>query len=81
MLKITIKELHRTTGEYVRRAGASRSPVMVTDHGKPVAVLTRPSQLKPRRRRRTLLPAYKALMAKAPGDELIDDLDAVRGDR
>jgi prevent-host-death family protein len=81
MLKITIKELHRTTGKYVRQAGASRSPVMVTDHGKPVAVLTRPSQLKPRQRRRTLLPAYKTLMAKVSSHDLIDDLAAVRGDR
>jgi prevent-host-death family protein len=79
--KITIKELHRTTGEHVRRAGASRSPVVVTDHGKPVAVLSSPALLKPRRRRRTLLPAYEALMAKKPGRDLMDDLNAVRGER
>ena len=81
MRKITIKELHQTTGEYVRRAGTSRSPVVVTDHGKPVAVLASLSLVKPRRRKRTLLPEFKALMAKPPGSDLMDDLDAVRGDR
>jgi prevent-host-death family protein len=81
MLSITIKELHQTTGECVRRAGASRSPVVVTDRGKPVAVLTSPSMLKPKRRKRTLLPEYKALMAKAPSGDSMDDLNAIRGDR
>ncbi|MEO5961007.1 MAG: hypothetical protein ABIZ49_02570 [Opitutaceae bacterium] len=78
---ITIKELHATTGEHVRRIGALRSPVLVTDRGQPVAVLGNPSLFKPRRRKRTLLPAYKALMAKTPGNDLLEDLDAVRGDR
>ena len=81
MLRITIKELHQTTGECVRRAGASRSPVVVTDHGKPVAVLTSPSLLRPKRRKRVLLLEYKALMAKTPSGDLMDDLNAVRGDR
>jgi antitoxin (DNA-binding transcriptional repressor) of toxin-antitoxin stability system len=81
MSSITIKQLHQTTGECVRRAGTSRSPVIVTDRGKAVAVLARPSMLKPRRRKRTLLPEYKVLMAKPPGDDLIDDLNAVRGER
>jgi len=81
MLRISIKELHETTGECVRRAGASRSPVIVTDHGKPIAVLANPSLLKPKRRKRVLLPEFKALMAQPyPGNSL-DDLDAVRGDR
>jgi len=78
---ISIKELHKTTGEHVRRAGASRSPVLVTDRGEPVAVLASLALLKPRRRKRTLLPDYKALMAKAPGNDMLDDLDAVRGER
>ena len=81
MLSITIKELHETTGECVRRAGASRSPVIVTDHGKPVAVLANPALLKPKRRKRVLLPEFKALMAKAIVTNTIDDLDEVRGDR
>ncbi len=78
---ITIKELHATTGEHVRRIGASRSPVIVTDRGQPVAVLASPSLLKPRRRHRTLLPEFAALMARPPETDLLDDLNAVRGDR
>jgi antitoxin (DNA-binding transcriptional repressor) of toxin-antitoxin stability system len=81
MQSITIKELHQTTGEWVRLAGKSRAPVLVTDHGKPVAVLANPSLLKPKRRKRVLLPEFKALMAKPPGNDMLDDLDAVRGDR
>lgn len=78
---ITIKELHATTGEHVRRAGASRTPVLVTDRGQSVAVLANPAQLKPRRRKRTLLPEYERLMAKTPGSDVLDDLRAVRGER
>jgi prevent-host-death family protein len=81
MRSITIKELHQTTGEHVRRAGASRSPVIVTDRGKPVAVLTSPALVKAKHRKRTLLPEYKALMAKPPGNDVMSDLDAVRGER
>ena len=80
-MKITIKELHRTTGEHVRRAAASKQPVIVTDHGKPVAVLANPSLLKPKRRKRVLLPEFKALMAQPHVGNTLDDLDAVRGDR
>ena len=79
--RITIKELHAATGEQVRRAGTSRSPVVVTDRGRPVAVLANPSLLKPRSRKRKLLPEFQALMARSPGSDLHDDLDAVRGDR
>jgi prevent-host-death family protein len=81
MPSITIKELHRATGEAVRRAGASRTPVVVTDRGEPVAVIANPSLLKTRRRKRTLLPEFKALMAKPAGTGLQEDLDAVRGER
>jgi prevent-host-death family protein len=80
-VKITIKELHRTTGEHVRRAAASKLPVIVTDHGKPIAVLANPSLLKLKRRKRVLLPEYIALMAQAPRGTTLDDLNAVRGDR
>jgi prevent-host-death family protein len=79
--RITIKELHATTGEQVRRAGTSRGPVVVTDRGRPVAVLANPSLLKPRSRRRTLLPEFVTLMARSPGNDVHDDLDTVRGDR
>ncbi len=78
---ITIKQLHTTTGAYVRRAGGSRSPIVITDRGEAVAVLANPTLLKSRPRKRTLLPEFAKLMARAPGDDLGDDLAAVRGDR
>lgn len=78
---ITIKELHATTGDHVRRAGASRTPVVITDRGAEVAVLANPSLLKPRRRKRVLLPEFEALMARKAGNDVLEDLDAVRGDR
>jgi len=78
---ITIKELHATTGDHVRRAGAGRAPVVVTDRGQAVAILANPALLKPRFRRRTLLPEYAAMMARNQSNNVLDDLDAVRGDR
>ena len=81
MSSITIKELHRVTGGTVRRAGAGKVPLIITDHGKPIAVIANPSLLKKRIRRRTLLPEYVALMEKKVGKDAIEDLDAVRGDR
>ena len=81
MASITIKKLHATTGELVRRAGSSRTPIVITDRGEPVAVLANPALLKPRRRKRTILPEYESLMKRSPGSDLIDDLDAVRGER
>lgn len=78
---ITIKELHATTGELVRRAANSRVPLLITDRGQPVTVLSNPSQLKPRRRKRTLLPNFQVLMSRKPGNDVLEDLDAVRGDR
>lgn len=81
MGSITIKELHATTGEHVRRAGSARAPILITDRGQPVAVLANPSLLKTRRRRRTILPEYESLMKRSPSHDVLDDLDAVRGDR
>ncbi len=78
---ITIKELHATTGDHVRRAGLSRSPVVITDRGQPVAVLANPSLLTPRKRKRTLLPEYEAMMAGPPGDDIQAALDEIRGER
>jgi hypothetical protein len=78
---ITIKQLHATTGEHVRRAGVSRTPVVITDRGEPVAILANPSLLKPRRRSRVLLPEYEAMMRRHAGSDLLEDLDAVRGER
>jgi prevent-host-death family protein len=81
MQSITIKELHRTTGEHVRRAGASRSPVIVTDRGEPVAVLSSLTMLKPKRRKRILIPGFKELMSRPPGNDVMAALDEIRGDR
>jgi antitoxin (DNA-binding transcriptional repressor) of toxin-antitoxin stability system len=78
---ISIKQLHQTTGEHVRLAARSRSPIEVTDRGKPVAVLARPALLAPKRRRRTLLAEYKALLSRKTSGKVLDDLDAVRGER
>jgi PHD/YefM family antitoxin component YafN of YafNO toxin-antitoxin module len=81
MAAITIKKLHAKTGEEVRKAGKSRSPVAITDHGKLVAVLAAPHLYRASTRRRTLLPEYAALLAKAKGDDVLEDLAAVRGER
>jgi prevent-host-death family protein len=78
---ISIKQLHQTTGEHVRRAAASGTPIEVTDRGKPVAVLAHPSLLVPRRRRRTLLAEYQALLSRKTKGSVLADLDAIRGDR
>lgn len=81
MVAITIKELHSKTGEQVRKAGESRRPVAVTDRGKLVAVLASPRFYRTLPRRRTLLPEYAALLTSAGGDDVLEDLAAVRGDR
>ena len=78
---ITIKELHAQTGEHVRRAGRGRLPVPVTDRGKVVAALGPPNLLPSGRRRRTVLPEYAALLARRKSNDVLRDLDAVRGDR
>ena len=78
---ISIKQLHQTTGEHVRQAAKSKAPIEVTDRGKPIAVLARPALLVRKRRRRTLLAEYKALLSRKPSGKVLDDLDAVRGDR
>ncbi len=78
---ISIKQLHQTTGEHVRLAARSKSPIEVTDRGKPVAVLARPALLVTKPRRRILLSEYKALLARKSSGKILGDLDAVRGDR
>lgn len=78
---LTIKQLHDDTGTLVRRAGASRRPVPITDRGQEVAVIANRSLLKPQLRKRVLLPEFEALMARTPGNDVLDDLNAIRGDR
>lgn len=79
--KITLKELHAKTGELVRRAGNARMPVVITEHGQPIALLGHPSQFKSKRRRRIILPEYEQLMSARPRGDSREDLNAVRGDR
>jgi antitoxin (DNA-binding transcriptional repressor) of toxin-antitoxin stability system len=79
---ISIRELHEKTGQLVRRAGASHRPLPVTDHGKVVAVLLAPTAVPLRKRpKRVILPEYRKLILETPqkGD-VLEDLDAVRGD-
>jgi hypothetical protein len=44
-------------------------------------VLARPALLAPKRRRRTLLAEYKALLSRKSSGNVLDDLGAIRGDR
>src|ERR1035438_10669630 len=76
LARITIKELHSTTGDHVRRAGTSRSAVVITDRGLPVAVLANPSLLKPRRRKRTIVPGYETMMSRS--EEHTSELQSLR---
>ena len=78
---LTIKQLHDDTGALVRRAGALKRPVPITDRGQEVAVLVNRSLLRPVNRKRTVLPEYEAMMAEAPGDTIQAALDEIRGDR
>lgn len=78
---LTVKQLHDDTGPSVRRAGASKRPIPITDRGELVAVLANPSLVRPSKRKRALLPEYEAMMAATPGDEIQAALDEIRGDR
>lgn len=78
---ITVKQLHDDTGPSVRRAGAAKRAVPITDRGELVAVLAHPSLVCPVSRKRILLPEYEAMMAQAPTDEIQGALDDIRGDR
>jgi prevent-host-death family protein len=80
-MRISIKQLHRTTGEHVRQAAQSSAPIEVTDRGNPIAVLASPALRVPRRRQRTLLAEYEALLSRRSSGNVLADLDAVRGDR
>ncbi len=78
---LTVKRLHDDTGPSVRRAGASKRPIPITDRGELVAVLANPSLIRPVSRKRVLLPAYEALMARRAKDSVQTALNEVRGDR
>jgi len=78
---ITIKQLHDDTGASVRRAGASKQPVSITDRGEEVAVIAHRSLLRPIVRKRTIFPEYEAMMAQPAGDDIQAALNEIRGDR
>lgn len=78
---LTVKQLHDDTGPSVRRAGAARRPIRITDRGELVAVLANPTLVRPQQRKRVLLPEYEAMMAKPAGDDVQAALDEIRGDR
>jgi hypothetical protein len=78
---LTVKQLHDDPGASVRRAGAARRPVPITDRGELVAVLAHPALVRPVSRKRVLLPEYEALMASAPANHLEAALDELRGER
>ena len=80
-VSITIKELHASPGALVRRAAKSRSPILITDRGNPVAALASLSLIGSKKRPRILLPEFQRMMRRKPGADLAGDLDAVRGDR
>ena len=78
---LTIKQLHDDTGSLVRRAGAAKRPIPVTDRGQEVAVIVNRALLRPVSRKRTILPEYEAMMAAPPGDDIQTALNEIRGDR
>jgi hypothetical protein len=81
---LTVKQLHDDTGPSVRRAGASKRPIPITDRGELVAVLAHPALVRPQPRRRVLLPEYEAMMAAkvgGGGSDIQDALNEIRGDR
>ena len=59
----------------------SRNPVCITDHGRLVAVRAAPHLYRSVSRRRVLLPEYAALLEKIGANDVLEDLDAVRGNR
>jgi hypothetical protein len=78
---LTVKQLHDDTGPSVRRAGAAKRPIPITDRGELVAVLANPTLVRPHQRKRVLLPEYEAMMAEPAGDNIQAALDEIRGDR
>jgi len=78
---INFKELHAKTGEHVRRASKNRHPILITDHGKGIAFLVSANLFQKKRPKRTLLPGYKKIMNKRFSGSVLEDLDAIRGER
>jgi len=74
---VSIKQLHEKTGQVVRQAAGAL--IRVTHRGTVVAVMANPRQVPNKRRRRVLLPAYATLFRRKPSNDVLADLDAVRG--
>ena len=53
----------------------------ITDRSKSIAVLISTDFFQKKLRKRTLLPAYAKFIEKARSHDVLEDLDAVRGDR
>lgn len=81
MVELSIKELHAKTGFQVRRASKSRQPITITDRGEAIELLISADFFQQKKRKRTLLPRYAKFLAKACSNDVLEDLDAVRGDR
>lgn len=79
---VNIRQLHEKTGQQVRAVRESAGPIQVTDRGKVVALLVAPEAVPSRTRKRRLLPDYKRFLENAPtSGSVLEDLDAIRGDR
>jgi prevent-host-death family protein len=80
MKTISIRQLHERTGEWVR-AAAAHEAIVVTDSGKPVAVISphRAPAIGNKFKNRKLLPAYAKVMGKLRGGT--DSTQAVSEDR
>ena len=79
---VSIRELHEKTGELVRQAGHSRTPMPVTDRGKVVAVLAAPQSVARKRLKPVLLAEYLDVIAQMSGsNDILEALDEVRGER
>lgn len=76
MKTISIRELHEKTGEWVR-AAAVHEQIVVTDSGKPVAVISphRPPPKVNKFKNRKLMPGFAELMNKPLGG--MDSTDIV----
>ena len=68
MKRVSIRELHERTGEWVRLAEAHEQ-IIITDRGQPIASLApyRQPAKRNRFRARRLLPAYAKLRGKLSG--------------
>ena len=79
---ISIRELHEKTGDLVRQAGHSRTPVPVTDRGKIVAVLAAPETVGRKRPKPALLAEYVEVIAQmSASNDILEALNEVRGER